>query len=120
MVPEPRRPPRPGALPSAFCAVVAERRLLWNLAYCLLDSVGDAEFAVQETYTRWYTMPDDEQERVERPLTWLVGTLVRICVDLRESPPRRAHGRVVAPAGHRDPAGPPSRRFGVWRDAPKL
>ncbi|MEU6207366.1 hypothetical protein ABZ814_27695 [Micromonospora musae] len=111
MVPESRRSPRSGALPSTFCAVVAERRLLSNLAYCLLDSVAAAEVAVQETYTRWYTMPDEEQERIDRPLTWLVGTLVRICV---------AGGRAVEPAGHPDPAGPAPRRFHAWRDAPKL
>ncbi|MEU5564923.1 sigma factor [Micromonospora musae] len=120
MVSESGRSPRSSALPSTFCAVVAERRLLSNLAYCLLDSVDAAEVAVQETYTRWYTMPDEEQGRIDRPLTWLVGTLVRICVDRRESSSPHAGGRAGDPAGRPDPAGPTPRRFRAWRDVPKL
>ncbi|GIH19820.1 sigma factor [Rugosimonospora africana] len=86
MVPEPRRSLRPVALPNAFCAIVAERRLLKDLAYRLLGSGGAAEHAVRLTYVRWYTMPQQEQDGIDSPAAWLVGTLVRICVDLLETP----------------------------------
>ncbi|MFI6265897.1 hypothetical protein [Micromonospora sp. NPDC051006] len=120
MVPESRRPPRSAPLPSTFCAVVAERRLLENIAHCLLDSAAAAEYAVRETYVRWYTMQDDEQDSIDRPVTWLVGTLVRICVDLLESGPRRTDGQIVDRAGHSALASPVPRRGRAWRDAPKL
>jgi DNA-directed RNA polymerase specialized sigma24 family protein len=92
MVPEPRRP---RALSNAFCTVVAERRLLKNLAYHLLGSVDAAEHAVQATYTVWYTMPDDQQDGIDSPFTWLVGTLVQICVGLLESSPTQPAGRTA-------------------------
>ncbi|MCX5115583.1 hypothetical protein OG992_00220 [Micromonospora sp. NBC_00362] len=96
MVPEPLRPLRPNALPSAFCVVVAERRLLKNLAYQLLGSVDVAEHAVQATYTVWYTMPDDEQDGIDSPFTWLVGTLVQVCIGLLTSSPTQAAGHNTA------------------------
>ncbi|MGW3808330.1 sigma factor [Micromonospora sp. NPDC005113] len=120
MVPESRRPPRSAAQPSAFCAVVAERRLLENIAHRLLGSAAAAEYAVQETYVRWYTMRDDEQDSIDSPVTWLIGTLVRICVDLLESAPRRTDGQTVHRAGHPTLAGPVPRRWRAWRDAPTL
>ncbi|MBE1490644.1 sigma factor [Plantactinospora soyae] len=120
MLPEPRRPPRPATLPSAFCAVVAERRLLQNLAYRLLGSARVAEHAVRETYVRWYTMPDDEQGDIDSPVTWLVGTLVRICVDLLESSAPRVGGQTVDQAGCSRLASPSPRRWSAWRDVPKL
>lgn len=92
MVPEPLRPLRSNALPSAFCVVVAERRLLKNLAHHLLGSVDAAEHAVQATYTVWYTMPDHKQDGVDSPFTWLVGMLVQICIGLLESSPTQAAG----------------------------
>ena len=73
-------------LPTTFCAVVVERRLLWTLAYRLVGSPSGAENAVRETYTRWYSLPPDVQERIDNPLSWLVGTLVRVCAVAR---PRR-------------------------------
>ncbi|MEV0718670.1 sigma factor [Asanoa sp. NPDC050611] len=73
-------------LPTTFCAVVTERRLLWMLAYRLLASPSAAEQAVRETYTRWYTLPAAAQDRVDNPLSWLVGTLVRVCVVGRPRP----------------------------------
>ncbi|MEU5905676.1 sigma factor [Micromonospora sp. NPDC047527] len=119
-VPEHARPPDSAALPSAFCAVVAERRFLKNLAYRLLGSAGAAERAVRETYVRWYTMPDDQQDSIDRPVTWLVGTLVRICVDLLESSPLRAGEQTAGRAGRPHLAGSPPRQWRVWRDAPRL
>ncbi|RLP85367.1 sigma factor [Micromonospora sp. CV4] len=120
MVPEPRRPRRSNALPSAFCVVVAERRHLKNLAYHLLGSVDVAEHAVQEAYTGWYTMPDDQQDGIDSPFTWLVGTLVRICIGLLESSPPRAGVQTADRAGRLHGADRPPQRWGAWRDAPML
>ncbi|MEV6212825.1 RNA polymerase sigma factor SigJ [Kitasatospora sp. NPDC051914] len=63
-------------------AIVGERRQLINLAYRLLGSLAEAEDAVQETYTRWYTMPRHQQEAVESPGAWLTTVATRICLDL--------------------------------------
>ncbi|MEV4823247.1 hypothetical protein [Micromonospora sp. NPDC049274] len=120
MVPETHWPCRSNALPSAFCAVVAERRLLKNLAYHLVGSVDVAERAVKQTYTAWYTMADDQQNRVESPFSWLVGTLVRICLGLLEPSSPPAGGQTASEAGRPHVADPPPRRWGVWRDAPML
>ncbi|MET8200812.1 hypothetical protein [Micromonospora taraxaci] len=107
---------RSNALPSAFCVVVAERRLLKDLAFHLVGSVDAAEQAVRATYTGWYTMPEGQRDRIDSPFTWLVGTLVRICVGLLESPQPRAED----PAGRPRVAGPPPQRWGTWRDTPML
>ncbi|MGW1452725.1 sigma factor [Micromonospora taraxaci] len=117
---ENRRQFRSNALPSAFCVVVAERRLLKNLAFHLVGSVGAAEQAVRETYTGWYTMPEDQRDRIDNPFTWLVGTLVRVCVGLLESSPPRAGGPTADPAGRPRVADPTPQRWGNWRDAPML
>lgn len=120
MVPEPRRPLRSKALSSAFCVVVAEQRLLKNLAYHLLGSVDVAEQAVQETYTGWYTMPDDQQDGIDSPVTWLVSTLVRICIGLLESSPPRVGGQTADRAGRLHVSSPPPQRWRAWRGAPML
>lgn len=63
-------------------AIMSERRQLINLAYRLLGSLADAEDVVQETYTRWYAMPAEEQEAIESPGAWLTTVASRICLDL--------------------------------------
>jgi hypothetical protein len=120
MVPEPLRPLRSNALPSAFCVVVAERRLLTNLAYHLLGSVDVAEHAVLETYTAWYTTADDQQDDIDIPFNWLVRTLVRICIGLLETSPSLAGGQTADPAGRLQGANRPPQRWGPWRSKPML
>jgi RNA polymerase sigma factor (sigma-70 family) len=66
-------------------AIMSERRQLINLAYRLLGSLAKAEDAVQETYTRWYAMPQQEQEAIESPAAWLRTVASRICLDLLRS-----------------------------------
>ena len=90
-----------GELPNAFRAVVAERRLLETVAVRMLGSAAAAKHAVRQTYARWYTLPADQQERIDSPLTWLVATLVRICVDLLVVRPRRGICRTVGARRHR-------------------
>ncbi|HEX5993802.1 MAG TPA: RNA polymerase sigma factor SigJ [Jiangellales bacterium] len=63
-------------------AIMSERRQLINLAYRLLGSLADAEDVVQETYARWYAMPDQQQRAIESPAAWLTKVAGRICLDL--------------------------------------
>jgi RNA polymerase sigma-70 factor (ECF subfamily) len=62
--------------------IMSERRQLINLAYRLLGSLAEAEDAVQETYARWYTMSQRQQEAIESPGAWLTTVTSRICLDL--------------------------------------
>jgi RNA polymerase sigma-70 factor (ECF subfamily) len=61
---------------------MSERRNLIGLAYRLLGSLGDAEDAVQETYARWYAMPQAQQAAIESPGAWLTKVTSRICLNL--------------------------------------
>ncbi len=63
-------------------AIMSERRQLTNLAYRLLGSLADAEDAVQETYARWYAMPDSRRAEIASPGAWLTTVAGRICLDL--------------------------------------
>ena len=59
---------------------MGERRRLINLAYRLLGSLAEAEDAVQETYARWYTLSQEQQEAIESPGAWLTTVASRICL----------------------------------------
>lgn len=63
-------------------AIMSERRKLINLAYRLLGSLSDAEDAVQEAYTRWYSMSEEQQASIETPGAWLSKVTSRICLDM--------------------------------------
>ncbi|CBG75108.1 putative sigma factor [Streptomyces scabiei 87.22] len=63
-------------------AIISERRRLIGLAYRLLGSLAEAEDAVQETYTRWYTMSRQQQDAIESPGAWLTTVATRVCLDL--------------------------------------
>ncbi|MFC7830997.1 RNA polymerase sigma factor SigJ [Streptomyces sp. NPDC057375] len=66
-------------------AVMKEQRQLLNLAYRLLGSLADAEDVVQETYTRWYSMPVQRREGIGSPGAWLTTVASRICLDVLAS-----------------------------------
>lgn len=53
-----------------------------NVAYRLLGSVAESEDAVQEAYTRWYTLPRARREQIESPGAWLTTVTGRICLDV--------------------------------------
>ncbi|MGK8523778.1 RNA polymerase sigma factor SigJ [Nocardia asteroides] len=63
-------------------AVISERRQLINLAYRLLGSLAEAEDVVQETYARWYALPQRQRQEVAAPGAWLTTVASRICLDL--------------------------------------
>jgi DNA-directed RNA polymerase specialized sigma24 family protein len=62
--------------------VVSERRRLINLGYRLLGSLAEAEDAVQETYSRWYAMSEEQQDAIASPAAWLTTVTARICLDV--------------------------------------
>ena len=77
-----RSGPGPGQPDPGLRAVMSERRQLLNLAYRLLGSLAEAEDAVQETYARWYAMPQQQQDAIASPGGWLTTVASRICLDL--------------------------------------
>src|SRR6266704_6534808 len=62
-------------------AIISERRRLINLAYRLLGSLAEAEYAVQETYARWYAMSGQQRDAIGSPGAWLTTVASRICLD---------------------------------------
>ncbi|WP_127792630.1 RNA polymerase sigma factor SigJ [Agromyces sp. LHK192] len=68
--------------PGASDPVDAERGRLLGLAYRMLGSTADAEDAVQETYLRWYRMPQAERDGVDNVAAWLTTAASRVCLDV--------------------------------------
>jgi RNA polymerase sigma-70 factor (ECF subfamily) len=102
-------PDRPGRWSGVgISTVVGERRLLGAVAERLLGSARDAEDVVQETYARWYAMPEDLQDEVGWPTAWLTSVASRLCFErlngARVSPPLLAESRHP---GERAPRGGP-------------
>ena len=62
-------------------SIFAERATLMNVAFRMLGSTHDAEDIVQEAYTRWYALTEDERRAIESPTAWLVRVTSRICLD---------------------------------------
>lgn len=74
--------PADGRSDPSLSVIMSERSQLINLAYRLLGSLADAEDVVQETYARWYAMPQQQREAIESPGGWLTKVASRICLDL--------------------------------------
>ncbi|WP_109211975.1 MULTISPECIES: RNA polymerase sigma factor SigJ [Microbacterium] len=62
--------------------VESERRSLLGLCYRMLGTVADAEDAVQETYVRWYRLPEAERAAIRNPGAWLTRVAGRVCLDM--------------------------------------
>ncbi len=76
----------------ALDEVMAERRRLIALAYRMLGTLEEAEDAVQETYLRWYRLPEEKRSAVGNPQGWLTRVASRICLDnLKSARSRREH-----------------------------
>jgi RNA polymerase sigma factor (sigma-70 family) len=74
--------PGPARPDPSLNTITSERRRLLNLTYRLLGSLADAEDAVQETYARWYAMPQQQQDAIASPGAWLTTVASRICLNL--------------------------------------
>lgn len=70
------------AEPPQLADAMQERRVLLGLSYRLLGSLADAEDAVQETYIRWYRLPERERDTIASPRAWLIRTASRIGLDM--------------------------------------
>jgi RNA polymerase sigma-70 factor, ECF subfamily len=97
-----RSEPGDGRPDPGLNVIMSERRQLINLAYRLLGSLAEAKDAVQETYARWYTMTQQQQEAIESPGGWLTKVASRICLDLLGS--ARAPSSTRSKAASRSPA----------------
>jgi RNA polymerase sigma factor (sigma-70 family) len=71
--------------PGIDADVIGERRHHMSLAFRMLGTVAEAEDAVQETYTRWYRMSQDERDAIEIPRAWLTRVAGRVCLDVLDS-----------------------------------
>lgn len=76
--------------------VIQERRHLMALAFRMLGTVAEAEDAVQETYTRWYRMSQNDRDAIEVPRAWLTRVASRVCLDVLASA-RVRHEQYVGP-----------------------
>ncbi len=81
-------------IPAGEHDVSTDRGLLINVAYRMLGSMSDAEDVVQETFTRWYTMPVQARAEVANPSGWCVRVATRICIDLLKSARHRREAYV--------------------------
>jgi RNA polymerase sigma-70 factor (ECF subfamily) len=89
----------PDAVPIAD--LLDERRYLLDLAHWMLGSADAAESVVDETYRRWYGLPETERRRIAPVRSWLSRTAGGICLGRLAPPEPDAAGRGVDP-------GPPS------------
>ena len=76
--------------------VIQERRHLMALAFRMLGTVAEAEDAVQETYTRWYRMSQNDRDAIVVPRAWLTRVASRVCLDVLASA-RVRHEQYVGP-----------------------
>ncbi|MDX3054290.1 RNA polymerase sigma factor SigJ [Streptomyces sp. NE06-03E] len=58
-----------------------DQHLLMSIAFRMLGSTHDAEDVVQETYARWYALPESARAEIEKPAAWLVRVVGRVCLD---------------------------------------
>ncbi|MFF6981625.1 RNA polymerase subunit sigma [Streptomyces sp. NPDC008343] len=57
-----------------------ERRHLLHVAYWMLGSSRAAESVVDETYRRWFELPEQARARIAAPRSWLTGVAGSICL----------------------------------------
>jgi RNA polymerase sigma-70 factor, ECF subfamily len=69
-------------MPDPAASFEPYRRRLLGLAYRMLESMADAEDAVQEAYLRWHGA---DRDKVLDPRAFLMTTTARICLDMLTS-----------------------------------
>ncbi|MFS4091034.1 sigma factor-like helix-turn-helix DNA-binding protein [Streptomyces sp. AF1A] len=94
----------PDAVPIAD--LVDERRYLLDLAQWMLGGAEAAESVVDETYRRWYGLPDAERRRIAPVRSWLARTAGAICLGRLASPGPDAAAPSVDPGTPPDAAEP--------------
>lgn len=100
-----------------------ERRYLLDVAYGLLGGSGEAESVVDETYRRWFALPEPERARITAPRSWLAKVAGGICLSRPALPGQdRAWGR-AREEGTTDAVPqsvPAEETSGILLDAPGL
>lgn len=66
----------------SLAELLDERQHLLTVAAWLSGSAGTAEWVVQETYRRWFALPDAERHAVPRPKAWLTRAVGNIGLEL--------------------------------------
>ncbi|GAA4084030.1 RNA polymerase subunit sigma [Streptomyces shaanxiensis] len=74
-----------------------ERRHLLDVAYWMLGSSRAAERVIDETYRRWFRLPDPARAQITAPRAWLAKVAGSICLS-RLAAPGRDRERAVAEA----------------------
>jgi RNA polymerase sigma-70 factor (ECF subfamily) len=82
----------------SLAELLDERRHLLDIAMWLFESAGTAEWLVQETYRRWYTLGDDERADILLPRAWLTRTAAEISLELLDPDRPAAAPRTVPPS----------------------
>ncbi|MEU1184123.1 sigma factor, partial [Streptomyces sp. NPDC005820] len=85
-----------GAVPIAD--LVEERRHLLDVAYWMVGSGVAAESVIDETYRRWYRLPEAARAQITDPRAWLARTTGGICLD-RLAVPDRGEPRTAGQYG---------------------
>ena len=65
---------------------IAERLLLFGIAYRMLGRVVEAEDMVQETWLRWQKQ---DRASIQSAKAWLTTTITRLCIDQRRAARRQ-------------------------------
>lgn len=88
----------PDGSAGSLAEMLDERQHLLEIALWMFDSAGTAEWIVQQTYRRWYTLDDDERSGIILPKAWLTRTAAEISLELLDTELAPAPAPVVSPA----------------------
>ncbi|GAA2297863.1 RNA polymerase subunit sigma [Streptomyces kunmingensis] len=91
-----------GAVPIG--ELLDERRHLIDVAFWMLGSGAEADGVVDETYRRWYALPEQERAAITAPRAWLSRVAGGICLE-RLARPGRRHPRRSPEDSADEPAG---------------
>lgn len=75
----------PDAGAGSLAEMLDERQHLLEIALWMFGSPGTAEWIVQETYRRWYTLDDVERSDILLPKAWLTRAAAEISLELLDT-----------------------------------